>query len=911
MKDVIEAVATPLLFLDKKRKIQFINSSFEKLTGYPKKELLGKGIEDVGLKIELKGSGEREWRRKDGSKLPVYITCNPMEENFLLTFENRTERSESIKKIKSAEDREGEIMGSIIRIGYLASKVIEGDLSKRVDVENLFDFIKPMGKNINRMIENIQKSIEEIKERDSSLESAISSFGKVLSRASSGDLTQKVDLPSISAEYKPIAEDINEMISATQQNIEELHSRTEVIKKSQEYTRSLFYSIPNPTSILDLEKRRIDTTKATEDLFRMSRDEILGSKVEDLYAKEDLKKIRETMERGKEGYSSCETTCIRGDGTEFPAVLSFAPVRDNDGNLINIVFSATDITELRSREEEVEERRAYFQNFFNSSPVPLTLIGLDGKRVDCNPAMERLTGRSKKELVYVPVEATYVKEEQELVRKKLVDETIEKGYMHGFETYFREPDGTKLPIVANTALIRDKKGRPLSIVYSATDITELRSREEEVEKTKEQIELIIETSPAPLILTDEKGRFAKVNRALERIVGYDRKEILGRTSFEQPFHTKETIDALRKLWEFTIKRREEAIESVDIPWRTKDGRAVIVRGTEAPFGTGESRLFAGIDVTESRKRELDLKSAISSFGSVLSSAASGNLKAKVDLSKIAEEYKPIGEDINSMISAIEESISELKKREREVREARLYAEAIIANISDPLWVVDKEDRWILVNEVMKKLTGYDEEEILKKKSTEQPLFKFFLNIPDSKEKLKDINKKIKENEHVAGMLIPWLTRDNKLLMMSCSGQPLKDAKGNVMGGVFIGKDMAVLQKVGILASKTLARIVEAEIGKNYEVATLLFMTNATMLTGDSSLDILKGVINGYNERFNKNVKIKDGLTISNMRGEDWLSFIEFLLETFYQCIGPTTFECSEGIKAIENIVEKVKIKHGS
>ncbi|HIH95954.1 MAG TPA: PAS domain-containing protein, partial [Thermoplasmata archaeon] len=64
------------------------------------------------------------------------------------------------------------------------------------------------------------------------------------------------------------------------------------------------------------------------------------------YAKEDLRKIKETMERGKEGYSSCEATCIRGDGTKFPAILSFAPVKDKEGNLINIAFSATDVTKL-------------------------------------------------------------------------------------------------------------------------------------------------------------------------------------------------------------------------------------------------------------------------------------------------------------------------------------------------------------------------------------------------------------------------------------------------------------------------------------------------------------------------------------------------------------------------------------
>jgi PAS domain S-box-containing protein len=138
-------------------------------------------------------------------------------------------------------------------------------------------------------------------------------------------------------------------------DITELRKREEELKKAQEYTKTLLYSIPNPTSILDLDGRRIYTAKSSEDYFRMPRDKILGAKVEDFYVKENIKKIREALERGKRGYSSCEATCMRGDGTKFPVILSFAPVKDKDGNLINIAFSATDVTELRKREEELNQ----------------------------------------------------------------------------------------------------------------------------------------------------------------------------------------------------------------------------------------------------------------------------------------------------------------------------------------------------------------------------------------------------------------------------------------------------------------------------------------------------------------------------------------------------------------------------
>jgi PAS domain S-box-containing protein len=254
-------------------------------------------------------------------------------------------------------------------------------------------------------------------------------------------------------------------------------------------------------------------------------------------------------------------------------------------------------------------------------------------------------------------------------------------------------------------------------------------------------------------------------------------------------------------------------------------------------------------------------------------------------------------------------VTELRKREKEVKEARAYAEAIIANLADPLWVTDKEGNWILVNKAMENVTGYNKKEVLEKQILTHPLFRPFISMLDGKEKLKEMIEKVKAGEHIPGIFIPWLTKDNNLLMMSCSGEPLRDAAGNVLGGVFIGKDMSTLQRAGIAATKTLNRAVESKVGKDYELATQMFMSNATLIVGDSSLEILKGVVNGYNQRHNKHFRIEEGITLKNMTEKEWPSFIAFLLSTFYECIGPTTFECSEGIESIKDVVERVKVKY--
>jgi PAS domain S-box-containing protein len=340
----------------------------------------------------------------------------------------------------------------------------------------------------------------------------------------------------------------------------------------------------------------------------------------------------------------------------------------------------------------------------------------------------------------------------------------------------------------------------------------------------------------------------------------------------------------------------------------------VLKGEAAFLGEAINAVISLLEshTNEIKQREKELRDARDLYGNVLDKIAQkGDLSARVDVSKLTGKHEQIGGDINKMVDSLQAKIKEIHERETELKETRAYAEAIIANLADPLWVVDKEDNWILVNEVMKKLTGYTEKEMIGKKSQEQPLFNFFLKIPEGKERLEELSKKIKAKERVSGILIPWLTKNKKLLMMSCSGEPLKDAKGNRIGGVFIGKDMSVLERAGISASRALARKVEAQVGKNYELATLMFMSNATLIAGDSSLEILRGTVEGYNRRFNKNIGIKEGIVLTNMPREEWPSFLEFLLSIFYDCIGPTTFECSEGIKSIEDIVEKVKAKYGA
>ena len=420
------------------------------------------------------------------------------------------------------------------------------------------------------------------------------------------------------------------------------------------YFRRLVENAPNPVLIFDTHWNKIVINLAAQKRFSLSSDEIIGTKIYELYDKNDCEKIKKAMKECKElGFSSCEATCLLGNYDRKQAVLNFAPIKNHDEKIISFLVIATDVSQFKYREKEMdfvfensraamilidkngrwikvnnaletdlgyprdellgkktveqkctteqtitelkkiweyviaqkketpgtidipwkkkdgsilihaayetpygekgegrfysaievtkerehdtnlkytigrfgsilskassgdlsakininstpeeykpmgkdinkmiiavkkhekelEASKKYFEEFFNRSPVPLTLIGLDMIRIDVNMAMEDFTGKSKKELLGVSAESTYPKEERKKI-KNMLSETIEGGYITNFETYLLLPDGNRVDIEIDTVLLRDKNGGPLSIIYTAHDITELKKKAADLE----------------------------------------------------------------------------------------------------------------------------------------------------------------------------------------------------------------------------------------------------------------------------------------------------------------------------------------------------------------------------------------------------------------------------------------------
>ena len=177
----------------------------------------------------------------------------------------------------------------------------------------------------------------------------------------------------------------------------------------------------------------------------------------------------------------------------------------------------------------------------------------------------------------------------------------------------------------------------------------------------EGADFIFENSRTAIILTDEHGRWSKVNRAVEIDFGYSRDELLGKKTQEQKVTTEQTLSDLKKIWDNTIKKKKGVTEFVDVHWTKKDGTTLIHSAWEVPYGEkGEGRLYTGVDVTEIKIREKELLRATEETTRVMEYIGSGNYEKRISTGYEQHDVKLLAETLNMVMDYLKRSDDELK-----------------------------------------------------------------------------------------------------------------------------------------------------------------------------------------------------------------------------------------------------------
>jgi len=280
---------------------------------------------------------------------------------------------------------------------------------------------------------------------------------------------------------------------------------------------------------------------------------------------------------------------------------------------------------LKEKQEKInikENAAIYNRGLIEASLDPLVAIGLDGKITDVNRATEEATGRTRRELVGTDFSKYFTDPGAACEGYQRV---FRDGIVRDYPLEIRHRDGRTMFVLYNATVYKDDEtGKVLGIFAAARDITEKKRAEENIrileeqrtaelalanknlEKSQEELELIIDSIQGLVFYKDTKNNFLRVNKYVADAYHLTKDELKNKSVFD--LHTKDQAQCYfdDDLAVINSKKPRLHIEEM---WVTESGTKWVLTD-KIPYIdiNGEVKGIIGIslDITDRKKIELEI-----------------------------------------------------------------------------------------------------------------------------------------------------------------------------------------------------------------------------------------------------------------------------------------------------------------
>jgi PAS domain S-box-containing protein len=236
------------------------------------------------------------------------------------------------------------------------------------------------------------------------------------------------------------------------------------------------------------------------------------------------------------------------DGQWHPILARGVPVRDEAGEIVCWAGINLDISERKRAEENVARLAAIVESS-NDAIIGKTL---DGEITTWNRAAEEIYGYTCEEVVGLPISILAPDDRPDEVPAILQRISCGEDAEH-YDTIRRRKDGQSIHVALTVSAIRDASGKIIGASTIARDITERKLMEEDLRKSRDELEMRVRERTAELVSANEDLRQQAAllnlshdaifvvdsadvvsfwNKGAEDLYGFTREQAIGNVAYE-------------------------------------------------------------------------------------------------------------------------------------------------------------------------------------------------------------------------------------------------------------------------------------------------------------------------------------------------------------------------------------------
>jgi PAS domain S-box-containing protein/TyrR family helix-turn-helix protein len=329
---------------------------------------------------------------------------------------------------------------------------------------------------------------------------------------------------------------------------------------SLEELNMLIDSVYNGIVSIDENKLVRVFNKSAEQIFGMDRNNIIGKPYEEVFPDGPLAEIL---------HSGSIENNRKFEYKDKTLLSNRTPVIDKKKRIKGAVGVVQDITNMENMNRIINDAfqsNEHLNSILKKSLDSLFITDAEGRILSVNEAYTKITGINAEDILGKTL--------YELVEKGLYKRAAALMVIESHEpvSYTEKTKTGKTAVFVGTPIF-NKDGDLVNVLVNIHDITELESVSNELADTKalkDELDAVIQASFDGIIVTDENGCVLSMNDSYQRITGFSRKDLIGKSMHELTrsgvYDHSDVILAI------------ESKKTVTITQKLSNGKSILVTG---------------------------------------------------------------------------------------------------------------------------------------------------------------------------------------------------------------------------------------------------------------------------------------------------------------------------------------------